>query len=325
MFGKNGATKLLGGGGMMAGGGALLAAGMIGNHFTDKAVAEGRMEKGGTGHHLAKGASGAVTGVGAGLMGAGALAALGATGVGLPIAAIAAIGGAIIGGGVGLYKAAKAKNEKIVDEQLKEMGLQRKGDYRRGQLKKLDKALRTGEMSDSLRRSLIQKGDIALVKAIDKKKEEIEAKNEEKEAKGEAKNKFKISKAELYIGVANFSGGNSPFNLLGGGGIDILKAGILGPFSLIKGIKEKGVSNIVKKDDSKEKEANTQAINKPHTFDININGTLKLTSDKGQTIDIINEIRHDKQLIQTLAAIIEKEMKIIARGNDYRSNYKIMD
>jgi hypothetical protein len=327
MFGKNGATKLLGGGGMMAGGGALLAAGMIGNHFTDKAVAEGRMEKGGTGHHLAKGASGAVTGVGAGLMGAGALAALGATGVGLPLAAVAAIGGAIIGGGVGLYKAAKAKNEKIVDEQLKEMGLQRKGDYRRGQLKKLDKALRTGEMSDRLRRKLIQKGDIELVKAIDKKKEEIEVKKEEKEEKKAekgVKNKFKINKAELYIGVANFSGGNSPFNLLGDGSIDIIKAGILGPINTIKGIKEKGVSNIVKKDDSKEKEINTQTINKPNTFDININGTLKLVGDKGSSVDIIKEISQNEQLKREIAAMIGKQIDVLNRGNDYRSNYKII-
>ena len=58
MFGKNGATKLLGGVAKGGGIGAVLGiGGMIGNHFTDKAVAEGKMEKGGTGHHLAKAGS----------------------------------------------------------------------------------------------------------------------------------------------------------------------------------------------------------------------------------------------------------------------------
>ena len=321
MFGKNGATKLLGGVAKGGGIGAVLGiGGMIGNHFTDKAVAEGKMEKGGTGHHLAKAGSQALTW--GGTVG-GIATMIGGPLAGLIAGGIAAAGGAV----VGLVQAAKAKNEKIVDEQLKDMGLQRKGDYRRGQLKKLDKALRTGEMSDRLRRKLIQKGDIELVKAIDKKKEEIEVKKEEKEEKKAekgVKNKFKINKAELYIGVANFSGGNSPFNLLGDGSIDIIKAGILGPINTIKGIKEKGVSNIVKKDDSKEKEINTQTINKPNTFDININGTLKLVGDKGSSVDIIKEISQNEQLKREIAAMIGKQIDVLNRGNDYRSNYKII-
>lgn len=273
--------------------------GAIGNHFTDKAVAEGKMEKGGTGHHLAKAGSQALTWGGTGMAIGSIFGPVGAAIGG----AIGAAGGAI----VGLVQAAKAKNEVIVDAQLKDMGLQRKGDYRRGQLKKLDKALRTGEMSDRLRRTLIQKGDIELVKAIDKKKEELEAKNAEKEEKGTAKGRLKIKTANITIGVANISG-----------------LGLFSGINLIKGVKEKGVENIIKNNTNNENDINKQTPNKPHTFDININGTLKLVGDKGSSVDIIKEISQNEQLKREIAAMIGKQIDVLNRGNDYRSNYKII-
>lgn len=340
MFGKKGATRILGGAaskaaaqtatksvattavksvatkaaakglgrsilGSVAKGGGIGAVlgigGAIGNHFTDKAVAEGKMEKGGTAHHLAKMGSQALQWGGTG-MAIGSIFGPVGTAIG---GAIGAAGGAI----VGLVQAAKAKNEVIVDNQLKDMGLQRKGDYRRGQLKKLDKALRTGEMSDRLRRKLIQKGDIELVKAIDKKKEELEAKNAEKEEKAATKNRMKINKANIVIKSANITGIGNSFG-----------AGI------IKGVKEVGVSNIIKKDSiNSENVTNKQTENKPKTFDININGTLKLTGDNGQSIDIIKILKKDDQMLRNLVSMISVELGKFERGNDYRSNYKIMN
>lgn len=297
--------------GLKSGGiGAVLGiGGAIGNYYTDKAVAEGKMEKGGTGHHIAKGASSAATGAGIGLAGAGILTALGATGVGLPLA----IAGAIIGGGVGLYKASKAKNEKIVDEQLNSLGIERKGDYRKGHLKKIDKALQTGELSDKMRRKLIQKGDLEIVKEIEKVKEQKEAKKKEKEEI----RKIKLKTANITIGSANISG--IDFSK----GFDKRKRVTLGDridkgISIVKGYKEDGLSGAWEairgrrnhSEDNQKDYTNTGN----RSFDININGSLKLTGDNGQSVDIIGELRKNPNLLRSLADMISKEIGIIEKG-----------
>ena len=147
--------------------------------------------------------------------------------------------GAAIGGGVGLYKASKAKNEKIIDEQLKSKGIDRKGNYSKSSLKDIDQAFQTGKMSDSLRRKLTRKGDIAIVNEIEKKKEALEAKElKKKEAK--TRNRFRINKAEITIDSANFLSGGFGFksSLIG-----ISKLSELGgPKQMLKGKKETGLN-----------------------------------------------------------------------------------
>ena len=306
-------TKVLAAGAKGGGIGAVAGiAGAVGDYYTDKAVAEGKMEAGGTGHHLAKAGSKALEwgGIGA-TTGAAVLSFI----PGIGTAAGALIGGAIgaIGGAIsGAVSASKAKNEKIVDNQLKDLGIERKGDYGRGKLKKIDKALQTGELSDRMRRKLIQKGDIDIVKAIDKKKEEKEAKELKKEEIKAQSRKMNIRNAIINIGHANFS--KRGFGLSKINPLDFSIPGIL-----IKGVKETGFGKkIAAFDKSKSKASEEQNNNNSlRDFNININGSLKLTGDNGQSVDIISELRNNPQMLRSLADMISRELELQTRGGNF--------
>lgn len=319
-----------------AAGGPLGIVGAIGDVATDALVASGKMKKGGVGHHLAKGASGAASGAGLGLAGAGILTALGATGVGLPLAAI----GAVIGGAIGIQKARKAKQERKLEEKLEGTGIEVKGKYNGSKLKKINKALETGEISDRMRRKLEKRGDTALLDKIDdtkikraeKKKKLLEVEG----AFGNKKKKLNITKnrfgtANFTVGVANFNG-RGLNGLLGrkqsiiGGAISVgtkikekggttIKAITERGSTIIKAVKEKGLSGAWEAiKEKKEPKKETQAQEAPKSFDININGSLKLTGDNGQSVDIISELRKNPQVLRSLADMIAKEISYLEKG-----------
>lgn len=249
-------------------------AGAVGNYFTDKAIEEGKMKAGSNKHKLAKMASQAATFAGIGSI-------LGVPGM---------IAGALIGGIVGHQQAQKYKNADILDNQLSTMGITRKGDYGARKLRKIDKALQTGEISDRLRRRLLQEGDTEILNAIEKKKNA----NELKKQKIKEKNRMRIGTAEISIGVAKFGnlGSTKP---------------------LIKGVEEKGY--VAAFDKQREKARTTyEENNKPTTFDININGTLRLTGERGQSIDLIHELNHNEGMKRELASMLFNQINANING-----------
>lgn len=54
----------------------------------------------------------------------------------------------------------------------------------------------------------------------------------------------------------------------------------------------------------------------PSRFDLTLNGTLKLTGDKGQSVDIISELRRNPQVLRSLSDMIAKEVSHINRGTN---------
>ena len=85
--------------------------------------------------------------------------------------------------------------------------------------------------------------------------------------------------------------------------------------TVIKAIKEKGLSGAweaIKEKKEPKKEAQAQAA--PKSFDININGSLKLTGDNGQSVDIISELRKNPQMLRSLADMIAKEISYLEKG-----------
>ena len=255
-------------------------AGAVGNYFTDKAIEEGKMKAGSNKHKLAKMASQAATFAGIGSF-------LGVPGM---------IAGALIGGIVGHQQAQKYKNADILDNQLSTMGITRKGDYGARKLRKIDKALQTGEISDRLRRRLLQEGDTEILNAIEKKKNA----NELKKQKIKEKNRMRIGTAEISIGVAKFGslGSTKP---------------------LIKGVEEKGY--VAAFDKQREKARTTyEENNKPTTFDININGTLRLTGERGQSIDLIHELNHNEGMKRELASMIFNQINANFNGKPFNNN-----
>ena len=337
-LGKQGAQTAISMGGKLAvgvaKGGPLGIVGAVGDVVTDSLVASGKMKKGGVGHHIAKGASGAASGAAVGMM-------LGSIIPGIGTAIGGAIGG-IIGGVTGLFKAGKAKQERKLEEKLAGSGIEVKGEYGRRKLKKINKALETGEISDRMRRKLEKNGDITLLDKIDETKiKRAEKKKKLLEAEGvlDKKKKLNIAKnrfgtANFTVGTANFGGrGLSSFNGLFGRKQSIMgsaihygkktagaiknakdKAGII-----IKGIRENGISGAweaikankgaLGNDSGKIKENVAQK-----DFNININGTLKLTGENGQSVDIIGELRKNPQLLRSLADMISKEISYLDKG-----------
>ena len=196
-------------------------AGMLGNMYTDKKVASGEWEKGGTKHATGKVVSSAAEGAGWGIFGA-TLASTIATAAGSGSAVgpwgtvIGAVVGLVAGSIVGAVKVAKARREVVLDKQLEELGIQRKGDYGARSLKLIDKGLQTGEISDRMRKKLLRNGDSAILKQIQAKKAELEEQEEakkdreaERQAKingGEGKVSGKINKATFKVSKAYFGG-----------------------------------------------------------------------------------------------------------------------
>lgn len=335
-LGKQGAkTAIKLGAGLAKGvtvGGPLGIVGAIGDVATDSLVASGKMKKGGAGHHLAKGASGAASGAALGAMVGSVIPVIG-TAAG---AVVGAIGGAI----TGLLQVGKAKQERILEEKLSGTGITVQGKYNRSKLKKINKALETGEISDRMRRKLEKRGDTALLDKIDdtkikraeKKKKLLEAEG----AFGNKKKKLNIAKnrfgtANFTVGVANFNG-RGLNGLLGrkqsiiGGAISVgtkikekggtvIKAITERGSTIIKAVKEKGLSGAWEAiKEKKESKKETQAQEAPKSFDININGSLKLTGDNGQSIDIIGELRKNPQVLRSLADMIAKEISYLEKG-----------
>ena len=305
-------------------------ASVAGDIAIDRAIANGKMKKGGVGHHFAKAGTGALGGA---AMGASIGMFLGPVG-----AAVGAVIGAVGGAITGLVKAGKAKQERILDEKLSEMGIQRKGDYNRAKLKTINKALERGDgkVSERVRRKLKKEGDYELLDKLDAQQIErnkkelalIESKNKLKEVKREKKGiaKKRIASANIIVNNATFSGRG--LNRLGGFKIGFNNP--LGTFTQMrlrakekyeqgkvtfKAIKEKGINGsweAIKESIGNRKEVVNN--NKKQEYNININGTLKLTGENGQSVDIIGELRKNPQLLRSLADMISKEISYLDKG-----------
>ena len=334
-LGKSGAKTALKLGGRLATGvakgGPLGIIGAVGDIATDALVESGKIEKGGTGHHIAKGASGAASGAAMGMM-------IGSIIPGIGTAIGGAIG-AVAGGITGLIQAGKAKQEKLLDSRAAKLGVEVKGKYGRGKLKEINEGLETGKISKSARRKLEANGDFALLDQIDKvanvKKEEKEKEKEKKHNRRKellstvfSKDKTNFGTANITVGTAMFGGRgvNSLFRggivrgqkgELVGNMVSKIKGGITSPFKVIKETGKTLWNAVVKpKKEVGLVETAKMAPEVPKTFDININGTLKLTSDNGQSIDIIKELKKNPNMLRSLADMIAKEIDYLEKGTN---------
>ena len=185
-------------------------------------------------------------------------------------------------------------------------------------LKKIDNALQTGRMSNRLRRKLAYEGDTALIDEINRVKDEREEKREKRREQRLEAMKTKIGTANISVGVANFTGPGF------GNGTSIRQTfdDVNNGKVLIRGTSETGKGKgweKVKEPSAYEHMRMKTAMentNSQRTFDININGTLKLTGDNGQSVDIITELRKNPQLLRSLADMISKEISYLEKGTN---------
>lgn len=308
--------------GVKGGGGVGAVAGVTGaalDIWGDSQVEAGKWKKG-TGAHNATKVGGKL------LAGAGTGAAIGSIIPGVGTAIGAAIGagiGAVIGGITGIVKATKNSREAVVDAQLTAKGIERQGKYSARKLKLIDKGLQTGEISDKLRRRLLKRGDIAILDEINRVKE----KNEEKELRRKevvaGKGRIKMRSANISVGTAVFSGGGFDSVFRSMSGLRGIRSAFRAGEAIIKGKGLSGAWEAIKERQPVTEEsinraftAAQNAMNSQRGFNINLNGTLRLTSDNGQSVDIISQLRQNPQLLRSLADMISREISYIGKGTN---------
>ena len=297
--------------GLVAG---LAGAGM--NIAADNLVASGKMKKGGGGEHAMKTAGGALEGFGLGATLAPIAMALGASG---PVGWGIALGAAGIGAYINHRKVLKNRRQTMVDNELKSKGLELQGEYSAYRLRQIDKALATGKMTNSLRKQLAFKGDTAVIDEINKVKAANEEKNENARILKLETMKAEIGTANISVGTANFGHETNGNRVNGkyslGKERTVLKRGA----EKIHGITETGKGSTWEEIKAKQV-ADFPTIGNPdggrRSFDININGSLKLTGDNGHSVDIITELRKNPQLLRSLADMISKEISYINKGTN---------
>lgn len=335
----------------MAVGGPLGVVGAIGNIATDSLVASGKMKKGGVGHHLAKGASGAASGAAIGAMVGSVIPGFG-TAVG---AVLGGIGGAV----TGLLKAGKAKQERILEGKLKDTGVTVNGKYNRRKLKGINAALETGEVSKRLRKKIEKSNDHELLALIDKKAEENKDTPKTKKKFFDTKlgRAMMIANPMLGMGVLGVRGINKVANSKFGKAFSKItnpktklgKAMMMATPMGAAIMADRGVSSLFKKNKiekfqgkskksaadilnsynttikpilEKGNNAKYGAVNKtnndihlksdPH--DIKINGTLNLKGQDGKTIDIVSELKNNPQMLRQVSGMISNEMGVLQKG-----------
>ena len=334
----------------VAKGGPLGIIGAVGDIATDALVDSGKIKKGGGAHHAMKAASGAASGAALGM----AIGSI-IPGIGTAIGgAIGAVGGAVVGlVKAGKAKQEAKLDEKIGEMGIERKGNYNRKKLKEIN-KALERG--DGKISNRLRRKLKKEGDYELLDKLDEmqiernKKEAalMESKRSLKEAKRGKKgiSKKRIQNAVFNVEHANFGGkgmgigfGSSIAKRRGKIALSALNPATM-PIKFLKGgkniakklkdtvgitiegLKEKGLSGAweaikVKREENSEKRSgrHDESVNN-RDFNININGTLKLTGDNGQSVDIIELIKKDKTLLTSLSSMISNEIKRMSHGSD---------
>ena len=316
---------------------------LAGDALMNRAIAKGKMKKGGVGHHIGKAATGALAG-----------AAFGSI-----FGPIGTAVGAAAGGLIGLAKAGKAKQERKLEEKLSETGTTVQGKYNGRKLKEINAALETGEVSKRLRRKLEKSGDQELLALIDKKAEENKDTPKTKKKFFDTKlgRAMIIANPMLGMGVLGARGIKKVANSKVGQTLNKItnpqsklgKAMMMATPMGAAIMAGRGVSSFVKKNKiekfqgkskksaadilssynttikpvlEKGNNAKYGAVNKtnndihlksdPH--DIKINGTLNLKGQDGKTIDIVSELKNNPQMLRQVSGMISNEMGVLQKG-----------
>jgi hypothetical protein len=280
--GKGGATKVLGIGARLgkaaaAGGGLASAAtvvGEIGNIATDMLVANGKIKKGGAAHHAMSAGSSALAGAGMGAM-------IGSVVPGIGTAIGAAVGG-VIGGIRGLAKSGAIRQmvDKIKDSKFGKAV---------GKLKDKFKKSKVGKAIEKFKGTAVGK---AVSKAIEYSPMGLMYKGAKKFLGLDKKEKPKPPPPRKYK--------------LKGKGVDILNQYV----SKVKPVLDKSAVNTA----AQVAKANNEVHVTSDPHDINLNGTLNLKGENGQSIDLMTELKNNPTMKRQLTEMISTEMGVIGKG-----------
>ena len=328
--------------------------GAVGDIATDALVGSGKIKKGGGAHHAMKAASGAASGAAIGMAIGSIIPGIG-TAIGGAIGAVGGAVVGLVKAGKAKQEAKLDEKlgelgiERKGDYSRKKLKEVNKA-LERGDGKVSERVRRKLKKEGDY--ELLDKLDAQQIERNKKELDLIESKNKLKEAKRGKKgiSKKRIQNAIFNVEHANFGGKGMGIgfgsSIAKGRGKKVLSA--LNPATMpikflkggknldknlkdtvgitIEGLKEKGLSGAweaikVKREENSEKirekrsGRHDESVNN-REFNININGTLKLTGDNGQSVDIIELIKKDKTLLTSLSSMISNEIKRMGHGSD---------
>ena len=262
-------------------------AGALGDIGTDALVASGKIKKGGAAHHALSAGSNALAGAGTGAM------------IGSMFGPVGTAVGAVVGGVAGAVK----------------------GLWKSGAIQQAYKGVKkfAKKSWNKIKNSKVGK---AIGKGINKIKNSKFGK-----AVGNAVNKFKKSKVGKAIGKAIEY---SPIGLMAKGfkklfGSDKKKKkktppppkarsnslDLLNKYTAkVKPVMEKGMEAKA----GEVAKANKDIHLKTDPQDINLNGTLNLKGENGQSIDLMAELKNNPQMKRQLADMLQSEMDVIGKN-----------
>lgn len=239
--------------------------------------------------------------------------------VGIGVTAAAIVGGI----GLAVRNAVKNKRAKTLDKQLQSKGIERVGEYGPSKLKKINEALITGEISERVRKKLIQNGDVEILNEINRVNKEKNIDNTviSKASESIKNKKLNINSAIISVNTGNLNFADSKYT----------KDTTISPIMINP--TEKLNNNIdslkikpqpIKGNETKIVEDKTPNYNNNNhyksdiptniTLDLNINGSLKLVGDKGQSIDMIDYLNKNPLQLRGITELIEAEARRMLRG-----------
>lgn len=233
-------------------------------------------------------AGGALAKVGAGLLSAG------------PVGWIAGAAAAAIGGTIAAVKVAQKKRDKAVTNELERKGITKTGKYSARKLKIIEEALHTGQLTNATRRRLAEQGDFAILDEIDRVAKERGVQGTTRQKHGIFGSN--INDAKFTITNAYFDGKILNPNKTGvkitGAPAETGYSPIIDELKRVREITEQIANGGV----------NEKNLNLSPKVELNIGGSIRLTTDKGVTAEIGKALLSDKNFQNALIQLVQKEI-----------------
>lgn len=217
-----------------------------------------------------------------------------------PLGWIGLAAAAAVGGTVAAVKAAQKKRDKAVTNELERKGITKTGKYSARKLKIIEEALHTGQLTNATRRRLAEQGDFAILDEIDRVAKERGVQGTTRQKHGIFGSN--INDAKFTITNAYFDGKILNPNKTGvkitGAPAETGYSPIIDELKRVREITEQIANGGV----------NEKNLNLSPKVELNIGGSIRLTTDKGITAEIGKALLSDKNFQNALIQLVQKEI-----------------
>lgn len=254
-------------------------------------------------------AGGSLAGTGA--AGGGGIAAVLGTELSIPVAGwIAAAVTAVAVGTTAAVKAAQKKRDQALTNELNRMGISKQGKYSAHKLKLIEEALHTGELTGAARRKILREGDYQLLDEIDRVAKERGVSGVRRRGGGV---NGKINEARFTVTNAYFEGeaikSNNGVTITGGYSEN-------GSSPVLSELKR--IGNLIEYQVTGGNGGVTGNLSPK--IELNLGGSIRLTTDGGVTRDIANAIVQSPEFRDELIRVIQRSLNGVPSQNSKYSS-----